>query len=361
MGSGGCFLGAGIVRGSSTLWISSHIAVAGPIAYIGLRRRNLMGMPKYDRLLYILNLLRSRRNLNAAALAEECGVTERSIYRDILALSQANIPIYYDRGYKLASDCFLPPLNFGQDEYQFLKMALESSPLRMTGKYGELADRVMAKVEAGLSDSVKTEKKLHPPATHVSWMSTVDLNRAARFFADLERAIQEYRAIEVKYNAIETGMSTRVLEPYFVVFRARAFYFVAYCRMRQDFRTFRIDRMESLRVLAEGFKPRTGVSPESYFAGSWEVYSGETVKVVAHFSGAAARVVSSSSHHPDETITPLDGDTIRYEVTVRGIEEIQRWILGFGPQAEVMEPESLRKDMMRIGRQLMEVYQTDGG
>ena len=53
-------------------------------------------MAKYDRLLYILNLLRSRKNLNAEMLAAECGVTERTIYRDIIALSDANIPIYYD-------------------------------------------------------------------------------------------------------------------------------------------------------------------------------------------------------------------------------------------------------------------------
>ncbi len=317
-----------------------------------------MGMPKYDRLLYILNLLRSRRNLNAASLARECGVTERSIYRDILALSQANIPIYYDRGYKLASDCFLPPLNFGHEEYQLLKMVLESSPLRITGKYSELADQVMAKVEAGMSESVKNEQRLHPPATHISWMSTIDLNRATRSFADLEKAIQEYRAIEVEYESIESGVATRVLEPYFVVFRARAFYFVAYCRMRQDFRTFRIDRLKSLKVLSEGFKPRTGISPETYFAGSWEVYSGESTRVVVKFSGTAAKVVSSSSHHPNETIIPLEDGAVRYEVTVRGTKEIQRWILGFGPLAEVVEPDSLRIELLSIAQRLVDVYQT---
>lgn len=315
-----------------------------------------MGMAKNDRLLYILNLLRSRRNLNAASLAKECGVTERSIYRDILALSQANIPIYYDHGYKLASDCFLPPLNFGQEEYQFIKMALESSPLRLTGKYGELADQVMAKVEAGISDSVRNEQRRHPQATHVSLMSTADLDRAADHFADLEKAIQDYRVIEVEYESIHSGISQRILEPYFVVFRARAFYFVAYCRMRQDFRTFRMDRVKSLRVLQEGFKPNRDINPESYFAGSWEVYGGEAVKVVVHFSGAAAKVVSSSSHHPDESVMPLDDGSVRYEVTVRGIEEIQRWILGFGRFAEVIEPESLRSSLQAIGEFLSDCY-----
>jgi len=91
-----------------------------------------MRMAKYDRLLYVLNVLRSRRTMNAARLAQECGVTERSIYRDIISLSEANVPIYYDNGYKLASDNFLPPLNFNLEEYSCLRLALESSPLVRT-------------------------------------------------------------------------------------------------------------------------------------------------------------------------------------------------------------------------------------
>ena len=106
-----------------------------------------MGMPKYDRLLHILNLLRARRNMNAAALARECGVTERSVYRDIISLSEANIPIYYDHGYRLASDNFLPPLNFDYEEYHCLRLALDSSPLAKAGYYAEVLRRVRAKVE----------------------------------------------------------------------------------------------------------------------------------------------------------------------------------------------------------------------
>ena len=126
-----------------------------------------MGMPKHDRLLYILNLLRARKNLNAAQLAQECGVTERSIYRDILALSEANIPIYYDNGYKLASGNFLPPLNFTFEEYSCLKIALESSPLVQTGKYSDTLKMVQAKVEAGLSPQVKDIKRTTRDTTHI--------------------------------------------------------------------------------------------------------------------------------------------------------------------------------------------------
>ncbi|MCK4427433.1 MAG: HTH domain-containing protein [candidate division Zixibacteria bacterium] len=73
-------------------------------------------MAKADRLLLILNLLRSRRNLKASNLAKECEVSERTIFRDIQALSEARVPIYFDSGYKLLTDAFLPPLNFTVDE-----------------------------------------------------------------------------------------------------------------------------------------------------------------------------------------------------------------------------------------------------
>lgn len=119
-----------------------------------------MGMAKYDRLLYILNLLRSRRNLNAGMLAAECGVTERTIYRDIVALSDANIPIYYDKGYKYASGNFLPPLNFNIDEYIILKTVLESSPLYQSGHSRKLINSIKSKIEACLSPSVKEKRCL---------------------------------------------------------------------------------------------------------------------------------------------------------------------------------------------------------
>jgi len=126
-----------------------------------------MGMSKYDRMLFILNILRSRRNLTAGNLANECGVTERSIYRDIISLSEANIPIYFDHGYKLASNNFLPPLNFSYDEYNCLKLALDSTPLGNTEKYQLVIKKIRAKVDAGLSDIVKKKHKFSPQTTHI--------------------------------------------------------------------------------------------------------------------------------------------------------------------------------------------------
>lgn len=317
-----------------------------------------MGMAKYDRLLHILNLLRSRKNLTANSLARECEVTERSIYRDIISLSEANVPIYFDKGYKLASGNFLPPLNFNLDEYRFLKVALESSPLNLSPEQKNLGERIRAKIEAGLSDPVRKEFRFSPRTTHVDIPVTVASDIDENIFATLEKAINTFSCISLQYDSISSGVSERIVEPYFIIFKARAFYFVGYCRLRQDFRTFRIDRIKSTQLHSDHFVKKDSVTPQTYFEGSWQVFAGKLVEVVIRFQGTAARVVQSSMHHPGESMERHDNHLI-YTVTIRGLEEIQRWILGFGSDAEVISPIELRQNLATIGTYLAEAYRTD--
>ncbi len=315
-----------------------------------------MGMNKYDRMLHILNLLRTRRNLNAQKLAEECGVTERSIYRDIISLSEMNVPIYYDNGYKLASDNFLPALNFTFEEYHLLKLALESSPLVRTGAYEGIFRSVKAKIESCLSEQVKHEKKFTPETTHIENPLADEREKGERFYDVIESAITTGNRIKVSYESITSGPTEREVDPYFIIFRGRAFYFVGYCHLRKEFRTFRIDRVTDIEILPQTFFKDGSIRPETYFEGSWSVFSGEPVAIEIVFKDTAARVVSTSSHHPNEKIEPLNNGAVRYSVTTRGVEEIRRWILGFGSEAEVVAPPELRNDIAEISRQLNERY-----
>ncbi|UCG62062.1 MAG: YafY family transcriptional regulator [Candidatus Zixiibacteriota bacterium] len=316
-----------------------------------------MGMNKYDRMLHILNLLRTRRNLNAQKLADECGVTERSIYRDIISLSEMNVPIYYDKGYKLASDNFLPPLNFTFEEYQLLKLALKSSPLIRTSTYENIFRSVKAKIESCLSEQVRHEKKLTPETTHIENPLPGEREKGERFYDTIESAISTCNRIRVDYESITSGPTRRDVDPYFIIFRGRAFYFVGYCHLRQEYRTFRVDRVTNIEILPQTFLRDSNIRPETYFEGSWSVFSGEPVDIEIIFTGTAARVVSTSNHHPDEKIEVLGNGAVRYSVTTRGVEEIRRWILGFGQEAEVVAPLGLRDDLTRISRKLTERYE----
>ncbi len=315
-----------------------------------------MGMNKYDRMLHILNLLRTRKNLNAERLAAECGVTERSIYRDIISLSEMNVPIYFDNGYKLASDNFLPALNFTATEYHLLKLALESSPLIKAGGYEEVFRSVKAKIDNCLSEQVRRETKFAPPTTHIENPLAGEREKGERYYDTIEQAIAGCRRIKMSYESISSGLSERVIDPYFIIFRGHAFYFVGYCHTRNEFRTFRVDRVNSVEMLSDTFVKDPEIRAQTYFEGSWGVFSGEPVKVEAIFSGTAARVVSSNSHHPDETVEPLDDGRVRYCATVRGVEEIQRWLVGFGDEVEVLQPSQLRTRLAEMGEFFTKLY-----
>jgi len=313
-----------------------------------------MQMSKYDRLLYILNLIRSRKNLNAGLLADECGVSERTIYRDIAALSRANIPIYYENGYKCASGNFLPPLNFSAEEYMALKSALESSPLYRIGITGKRLKSVLAKIEATLSPSVKKEKLFSCRPAVVKIKSTErDGKRLENTSAVIETAIRNSRVLSMNYNAIESGPQTRDVEPYFLAYIQKAFYFVGYCRLRRAIRTFRIDRISEIRLTETKFTPRENSNPAEYFRDSWNVFSGDPVEVEVIFRGRAARVVSLGHHHPGEKITHLGQNRVRFNVTVRGTEEIYRWLMGFGGDMIVIRPTSLADRIKKSAWQIL--------
>ena len=213
-----------------------------------------MGMPKYDRLLYILNLLRSRKNLNASAIAKECNVTERSIYRDIISLSEANIPIYYDNGYKLASDNFLPPLNLDIDEYNFLKLTIESTPLNATGKNSDLIKKIKAKLDANVSTKVLKESKFTRPSIYIDIPISDGTNeQQENNFLVLEKAIEECKQVKLKYHSIKSEITDRIIEPYFIIFKGKSFYLVAFCHLRGKYRTFRLSRIMQAELLENIF------------------------------------------------------------------------------------------------------------
>jgi predicted DNA-binding transcriptional regulator YafY len=115
-------------------------------------------MEKTERLLMILNLLRSRGSLTASDLADECEVSERTIYRDIQALSDAKVAIYCDDGYKiLTDDTFLPTLNFTTDEFLSLHIGLSSSPVQSIECFRESAKAAQAKIESLLPERIRAD------------------------------------------------------------------------------------------------------------------------------------------------------------------------------------------------------------
>jgi predicted DNA-binding transcriptional regulator YafY len=313
-------------------------------------------MSKYDRLLHVLNLLRGRHGLKASDLARECEVSERTIYRDIIALSSANIPIYFDNGYRLLSDAFLPPLNFTLEDYLVLKLSLSSSVLMENSPLRKYAKTVLAKIEGNLNPRLKAEVGRIEEPLKITVKSTSDFSKLFLIFKLIEQSMLKKKSLEIEYESLETKVTTRQVDPYSLIFRRHAWYLVGFCHLRSQLRIFRLNRIKRVTLLDKSVEIDPDFSLSTFFKESWEIYQGEPVMIKIRFKGIGAKVIESERHHPSERVSKLKGGSLIYEVKVNGIEEISRWILGFGENAEVLEPKELRDKMKSTIKNLSKIY-----
>jgi predicted DNA-binding transcriptional regulator YafY len=303
-------------------------------------------MRKSNRLIYEINLIRNNRSLNAERIADICGVTARTVYRDIIELSEANIPVYYDRGYKLATNTFMPPLNFDVDEFLALRIALANTELRESSPYGETVRRAEAKIVAALNGSIPTELKTRPLNARLQGKSTDCFTASLVLtFRQLELAIEGRQQIEIDYQPLSGQSGIRRVDPYYIVFRRHAFYLIGFCHKRTEYRTFRIGRIRGLTLLDRKFTRDGRFSLESYFQNAWEIFTGPMVVVEVKFTGSAATVITTGRHHDGETVKRLKNGDVLYRVTTAGIQEIGMWLKQFGAEASVIKPPELRDEL----------------
>ncbi|MEW5700651.1 MAG: YafY family protein [Candidatus Zixiibacteriota bacterium] len=307
-------------------------------------------MSRHDRLLHILMLLRSPRPLSVARLAQECDVTPRTIYRDIDTISRANYPIYYDNGYRLLPTGSLPPPQFTPEEQGLLRAALDAWPLASTAAYRTTLRRIGAKLNAWQPGGRRQEGLAVRPR------SDTDPGLDPRFMGVITCAIEESRALDLKYDSLSSGQSTRRVDPLFIVFRGHAYYLVAFCHKTHEHRLFRLGRIRALAVTSHTFKRDPTVSLERLFRHNWDVYLGAPFTATVRFTGSAARVVAGTRRHPSKHVASTSGGSLLYTVTVNSVEEFGRRILGFGGEARVVSPPALVRWVRRQARETLSAY-----
>ena len=208
-------------------------------------------MSRADRLYRLLALLRRRRTATAAELAEHLQVSERTIYRDVQQLVDNGVEIRGEAGvgYRLEKGGALPPIMLDVEEVQALVFGA-----RLVGRWGDPDLRAAAKSALDKLSAVL------PPAQE-SWLDNTALySIGARPKAqDLAKlalvrdAISQRRCLETDYQDRQGATTTRVLYPLGLWFWTTTWTVAAWCTLRQDYRSFRVDRLEQLRMSEERF------------------------------------------------------------------------------------------------------------
>lgn len=215
-------------------------------------------MTKTGRLFAIIDSLRRRRRpVTAEALAEEQGVSVRTLYRDIQALVALGTPIEGEAGvgYVLRPGFFLPPLMFTVDELEALVLGARWVSGRQDGALSRAAGLALAKIAAASPDALRQridEAGLWP--VHSRWRES-----DAPLLATVRAAMRAEKVLHIDY-ADEKGAATeRAIWPAALAYFEDKQIIAAWCLLRQDFRSFRIDRIGAARIGEAGFGRRRAV------------------------------------------------------------------------------------------------------
>jgi len=209
-------------------------------------------MRRADRLFQIVLLLGRRRAVTARELAEALQVSERTIYRDIADLSLSGVPVAGEAGvgYLMRGGYQLPPLMFDADELATLALGSRMVQGWSDPELGRAAERALLKIEAVLPPALKQrmdEQALLVPDFHVPPRMIIPLSL-------LRRAIGNTRKVEFDYTRADGAPSRRTVWPLGLFFWGETWTLGAWCELRGEYRSFRLDRMADLAVLDAHFQ-----------------------------------------------------------------------------------------------------------
>jgi predicted DNA-binding transcriptional regulator YafY len=218
---------------------------------------------RLSRLTAILTQLQTKRLLTATVLAEKFNVSIRTIYRDIRTLEQAGVPIVTEegKGYSLMEGYRVPPVMFTEAQANALitaeQLVLQNKDTSFIKEYTEAVE----KIKSVLKDNIQDKANLLSERTRFDQNN--DRERNSSSLSDLQFALTNFRVAKIEYTNEQNETTTRHIEP-FALLSTENWLLVAFCRLRRDFRFFRLDRINKIEVLTDKFEPHK-MTLQEYF------------------------------------------------------------------------------------------------
>ena len=279
-----------------------------------------------NRLFEMIYLLLGKESVTAGEMAKHFEVSPRTIYRDVELLSSAGIPIYMTKGkgggISLLPDFVLNKAVLTENEKENILSALHALDAVSLQK----TDTAVKKLSSlfGNTDSDWVE---------VDFSGWANTEEEAEIFASLKKAILAKKAVKFLYHASDSNLE-RVVEPLKLCFKGQSWYLYGYCRIRNDYRFFKLRRIKNLVVLDEIFSRQKS---EKVF-NETKVFQDDVVTITLKLSKEMAYRVYDE--FPDCTL--LSDGSFKATLTMPRGEWIYHYLATFGEHCEVLEPMDIR-------------------
>lgn len=314
-------------------------------------------MNRIDRLTAILIHLQTKRIVKADEIAERFGMSLRTVYRDVKALMEAGVPIGSEagKGYFIVDGYHLPPVMFTQDEAGSMLLAG-----KLVEKMGDKSVRAayesaMHKIKAVLNEAEKDHLQTLESHIEVHLRSRYEVKDRPEFpdhfLTEIQRAVGKKLVLHIDYCNNDEELTAREVEPIGIFYYSMAWHLIGWCRLRNGYRDFRADRIKTLRSTGENFEGRNLISLKEYFQSMFQA-NHDLIRCVVTFDRSSLR---GRPLYGSISQTDL-GDRVRAEFMIDNLATMARWLLMYGPNVEVEEPEELKTAIVDMVEELHEHY-----
>ena len=294
-------------------------------------------------------LSQTRRGVALKTLAEKHGWKWRNLYRDIEVLEAAGFPIHNEGGL-FRMDPVGPALvgTPSLDERLALYLAREQARGWKHTSLGKALDSLWYRIAA----SAEGQGALFP-VENTPWLATrtfhpIDYGRHAKIVETLERATREHIVVQARYRAVSTRQITsRVIEPGQLYWDPglETLYLIGWCRLRADVRVFAVHRFVAVAATDQTFHPRPETSGR-VLAQAFRVWRSQHVTPLRiRFDPGIADEIRERRWLAKQELTEEKDGGVILSGAVAGLAEVERWVLGYGDGAEVLEPQELRQSV----------------
>jgi predicted DNA-binding transcriptional regulator YafY len=326
-----------------------------------------MNVKRITRLLKLLQMLQSGGSQNAEGLANVCGVSRRTLFRDLESLRQAGVPLQFDKEqecYSIPSSFFLPPTNFTAAEaLSLIALAREMGRSDRLPFY-EGAYAAAVKLEGSLPAPLRQELRLATKSIRIKPLQISRLEGKADVFHRLLDARARQRVVEIEYSSLtEWDNITTKLRPYHLLFSRHCWYVIGRSSLHAEIRTFNVARIAALKLLSQKYSIPRGFSLDRHLRNAWNMIPGpgKDYHVVVRFQPFVAHNVSEVVWHKTQQLDFQEDGSLEFRAKVSGLNEIVWWILGYGDQAEVLQPAKLRRMVAQRAENLVALYNGNNG
>lgn len=315
------------------------------------KKNKIFSKPLLKRLIFLDKEISSGTYPNKNSISKKYQISLKTIQRDIDFLkTQYDAPIEYDfkrKGFYYYREFSLCPLKLSEGDFFMLAVTekvlkqYRDSPIR------DRAIKFFEKIKTLFNDEISIYRDEIETIMSFEIGPLRDVKR--EYFDKLEKAIRERYMVEITYHSNYSNTDTlRRIDPLHLKNYKGDWYLIAYCHSRCEMRLFALSRIMLLKIKDIHFNPHTDFNVDDILKASFGIYINKRLSTVKiKFSAFQSRWIKEKIWHPSQQIKVKKDGCIILSLKINSLEEIKRWVLQYGKEAEVLAPKVLRKEMIK--------------